>query len=50
MTQDLLTPFRLGMLDLPNRIVMAPMTRNRGDNPEKATDLVATYYANRLMH
>ena len=48
MTQDLLTPFRMGSLELPNRIVMAPMTRNRGDNPEnKATDLVATYYAQR---
>ena len=48
MLQPLLTPFRLGSLELPNRVVMAPMTRNRGDNPEsKATDLVATYYAQR---
>ncbi len=48
MTQDLLTPYRLGSLELPNRVVMAPMTRNRGDNTEnKATDLVAAYYAQR---
>lgn len=48
MTNPLLTPFRLGSLDLPNRVVMAPMTRNRGDNPESAaTDLVATYYGQR---
>ena len=48
MTHPLLTPFRLGSLDLPNRIVMAPMTRNRGDNPESAaTELVATYYGQR---
>ncbi len=48
MTQPLLTPFRLGSLELPNRVVMAPMTRNRGDNPANvATDLVATYYGQR---
>lgn len=48
MTNALLTPYRLGSLELPNRVVMAPMTRNRGDNPEnKATDLVARYYAQR---
>ena len=48
MMPPLLTPFRLGSLDLPNRVVMAPMTRNRGDNPEHAaTDLVATYYGQR---
>ena len=48
MTDVLLTPYRLGSLDLPNRVVMAPMTRNRGDNPEnKASELVARYYAQR---
>jgi N-ethylmaleimide reductase len=30
-TDILFTPWRLGRLDLPNRIVMAPMTRNRAD-------------------
>lgn len=48
MIQPLLQPYRLGSLDLPNRVVMAPMTRNRGDNPGNvATELVAEYYAQR---
>ena len=34
MTQELLTPFRLGALDLRNRVVMAPLTRCRCDNPD----------------
>lgn len=33
---------------LKNRIVMAPMTRGRSDNPEhKATELTAKYYQQR---
>jgi 2,4-dienoyl-CoA reductase-like NADH-dependent reductase (Old Yellow Enzyme family) len=33
MTADLFEPFRLGDLRLANRMVMAPMTRNRaGEN------------------
>lgn len=35
-------------LELNNRIVMAPMTRSRSDNPEhKATELTAKYYQQR---
>lgn len=35
-------------LDLRNRIVMAPMTRSRSDNPEnKATEMTAEYYQQR---
>jgi N-ethylmaleimide reductase len=46
MTIDLFSPLRLGSLELPNRIVMAPMTRNRA--PEGiATPLMAEYYAQR---
>ena len=46
--QPLLTPVKLGPLTLPNRIVMAPMTRSRADNPDHApTDLHAEYYAQR---
>ena len=43
---NLLTPYALGPLTLPNRVVMAPMTRNRalGNVP---TDLMATYYRQR---
>ncbi len=42
----LLTPFRLGLLTLPNRTVMAPLTRSRhaGQVP---TALAPTYYAQR---
>ena len=29
MTTDLFAPYRLGALELANRFVMAPMTRNR---------------------
>jgi N-ethylmaleimide reductase len=40
----LFTPFRLGRLDLPNRIVMSPMTRSRaiGNTPNEQ---MARYYA-----
>jgi len=48
MTNLLLKPIKLGRYDLPNRIFMAPMTRSRADNPEKAvTPLIAEYYAQR---
>ena len=44
----LLQPFRLGDLDLPNRIVMAPLTRNRATHGTDApNDLAATYYRQR---
>ncbi len=46
--QPLLTPVRLGRYQLNNRIVMAPMTRSRADNPDNApTELHAQYYAQR---
>ena len=48
MTQPLLAPYQLGSLRLPNRVVMAPMTRNRANNPgNPATPLIAQYYAQR---
>ena len=34
--QPLLTEYNLNGLKLPNRVVMAPMTRSRADNPENA--------------
>ncbi len=44
----LLTAFQSGNLILPNRIVMASLTRARADNPELApTALHAAYYAQR---
>ena len=48
MTLRLLEPVRLGAFDLPNRVVMAPLTRCRADNPDFApTESVARYYAQR---
>jgi len=46
MKPNLFSPLRVGALELPNRIVMAPLTRNRatGDTP---TPLMARYYAQR---
>ncbi|MFI0466098.1 hypothetical protein ACH347_18640 [Saccharopolyspora sp. 5N102] len=41
-------PIDLGGRRLPNRIVMAPMTRSRAYGPgETVTELSATYYAQR---
>ncbi len=46
--QTLLTPYEMNGLLLANRVVMAPMTRSRADNPDNAaTDLMAEYYAQR---
>jgi N-ethylmaleimide reductase len=47
MNQQLFSPVRLGRLDLPNRVVMAPMTRSRADRQGLQTPLAATYYAQR---
>jgi N-ethylmaleimide reductase len=48
MIQQLLTPVRLGALELKNRVVMAPLTRCRCDNPGYVpTDMMARYYAQR---
>ena len=43
----LLSPVRLGPLLLPNRIVMAPMTRSRAGRKRVPTPLTAIYYAQR---
>ena len=46
--QALLTPVQLGDYTLRNRVVMAPMTRDRADNPALApTALHAEYYLQR---
>jgi N-ethylmaleimide reductase len=44
---SLFSPFSLGSLDLPNRLVMAPMTRNRASADGVPLPLMATYYAQR---
>ncbi|WP_217558228.1 alkene reductase [Streptomyces sp. GbtcB6] len=43
----LLSSYRLGELTLPNRMVMAPMTRVRATADGQATPSMATYYAQR---
>jgi len=47
MALTLFSPVQLGPYTLPNRIVMAPMTRNRADPGNAPTALNATYYAQR---
>jgi N-ethylmaleimide reductase len=44
---DLFSPVRVGPYELPNRIVMAAMTRNRAGPGGTPTDLMAAYYAQR---
>jgi N-ethylmaleimide reductase len=44
----LLEPVTLGNYELPNRIIMAPLTRCRADNPGRVpNDLMAEYYRQR---
>jgi N-ethylmaleimide reductase len=48
MENILFKAYKTQNLDLKNRIVMAPMTRSRSDNPEhSATELTAKYYQQR---
>jgi N-ethylmaleimide reductase len=46
-TSPLFNTLQLGALMLPNRIVMAPLTRCRADSDHIPTELMATYYAQR---
>jgi N-ethylmaleimide reductase len=43
----LFSPVRIGELELPNRVLMAPMTRSRAGAGNVPTALNATYYAQR---
>ena len=44
----LLEPYNLNGISLKNRVVMAPMTRSRANNPElAANELIAEYYGQR---
>ncbi len=47
MSVDLFSPYSLGPLSLPNRIVMAPMTRCRARPDHVPTPIMAQYYAAR---
>jgi N-ethylmaleimide reductase len=44
---NLFTPISIGSITLPNRLVMAPLTRNRAGAGNIPTELVATYYEQR---
>ena len=44
---SLFTPVTLGSLTLPNRILMAPLTRCRADAAHVPTDFMVEYYAQR---
>ena len=44
---DLLTPVQVGPYTLPNRIVMAPLTRNRAGEGNVPQDMNVQYYAQR---
>ncbi len=43
----LLTPIKVGALHLPNRMIMAPLTRRRATAENMPTDLMPVYYAQR---
>ena len=47
MSQAFFTPITVGDLELPNRIVMAPMTRSRSDEQGRVPDFAADYYGQR---
>ncbi|WP_440945564.1 alkene reductase [Methanosarcina sp. T3] len=44
---DLFSQYRMGDLMLPNRMVMAPMTRNRAGDDDVPIPLTVTYYVQR---
>ena len=46
-TNDLFAPIKLGALELPNRIVMAPLTRSRAVAGNVPNPLAVTYYTQR---
>ncbi|GAA0680360.1 alkene reductase [Marinobacterium maritimum] len=45
--EPLFSPVRIGAIELANRIVMAPMTRNRADADGTPNDLMVEHYAAR---
>ena len=47
MSQMLFTSIQLGKIALQNRVVMAPMTRNRADVDGTPTDIMAEHYGQR---
>ncbi len=46
-SDKLFTPLRLGDIEVPNRILMAPLTRNRAQGDGTPKDMAQTYYLQR---
>ncbi len=46
--KDLFSTIKVGAYTLPNRIIMAPMTRNRAGNGNVPVPMMATYYSQRV--
>lgn len=46
-TSILFQPYKLGLITLSSRIVLAPLARRRSDTKHVPTDLVVEYYAQR---
>lgn len=46
--RDLFAPIRVGALTLPNRVIMAPLTRNRAGEGNVPTAMNALYYTQRV--
>lgn len=44
---SLFDPIRLGAIEAPNRMLMAPLTRGRSSREHVPSDMMATYYAQR---
>ena len=47
MFEKLLSPVVIGGIELPNRVFMAPLTRNRAGDYDEATEMNAAHYAQR---
>ncbi|OYX67268.1 MAG: alkene reductase [Sphingomonadales bacterium 32-64-17] len=47
MTDILFQPLKLGAIELPNRVLMAPLTRNRAHADGTPKDMAVTYYRQR---
>ena len=43
----LFDPIRIGALELPHRILMAPLTRGRADRDHVPTQIMVEYYSQR---
>lgn len=46
-SSSLWQPFTLGRIELPHRLALAPMTRNRANPDGTPGDLAAQYYSQR---